>query len=44
MIVGTAIYIHKDLGPELLESVYETTLMKLLKKGVLTEFFLPLCS
>jgi len=35
IIVDTAIYLHKTLGPGLLESVYETILMKLLiKKGL----------
>jgi GxxExxY protein len=35
IIVDTAINLHKNLGPGLLESVYETILMKLLsKKGL----------
>ena len=35
IIVDTAIYLHKTLGPGLLESVYEAILMKLLmKKGL----------
>jgi GxxExxY protein len=35
IIVDTALYIHKHLGPGLLENVYETVLMKLLaKKGL----------
>ena len=35
LIVETAIYLHKILGPGLLESVYEVVLMKLLvKKGL----------
>jgi GxxExxY protein len=35
LIVDTAIYIHKNLGAGLLESVYETILLKLLaKKGL----------
>ena len=34
LVVDTAVYVHKNLGPGLLESVYETVLMKLLaKKG-----------
>jgi len=32
IIVDTAIYIHKKLGPGLLESVYEAVLLKLLTK------------
>jgi len=32
VIVDTAINLHKKLGPGLLESVYETVLMKLLSK------------
>ena len=33
-VVDTAIHLHKNLGPGLLESVYEAILMKLLaKKG-----------
>jgi GxxExxY protein len=35
IIVDTAIYMHKKLGPGLLESVYEAILMRLLsKKGL----------
>jgi len=35
LVVDTAVYLHKKLGPGLLESVYETVLMKLLvKKGL----------
>jgi len=35
IIVNTAVNLHKDLGPGLLESVYEAILMKLLtKKGL----------
>jgi GxxExxY protein len=35
IIVDTAFYLHKNLGPGLLESVYETILAKLLsKKGL----------
>ena len=35
IIIDTAIYIHKELGPGLLENVYETVLMRLLsKKGL----------
>jgi len=35
IIVDTAIYLHKALGPGLLENVYEAILMKLLmKKGL----------
>jgi len=35
IIVDTAVYIHKKLGPGLLESVYEVVLMKLLaNKGL----------
>jgi len=35
IIIDTAFYIHKELGPGLLESVYETILTKLLsKKGL----------
>jgi GxxExxY protein len=35
LIVDTSIYLHKSLGPGLLESVYETVLLKLLtKKGL----------
>ena len=32
IIVETAIYLHKNLGPGLLETVYEVILMKLLTK------------
>ena len=32
ILVDTAVYIHKNLGSGLLESVYETVLAKLLKK------------
>ena len=35
ILVDTAIYLHRKLGPGLLESVYETVLMKLLSnKGL----------
>ena len=35
IIVDTAVYLHKKLGPGLLESVYETVLLRLLsKKGL----------
>jgi len=35
VVVDTAVYLHKKLGPGLLESVYETVLMRLLaKKGL----------
>jgi GxxExxY protein len=35
LVVDTTVYIHKNLGPGLLESVYETILLKLLiKKGL----------
>jgi GxxExxY protein len=35
IVVDTAVYLHKKLGSGLLESVYETVLMKLLvKKGL----------
>ena len=35
IIVDTAIYLHKKLGPGLLETVYEVVLLKLLtKKGL----------
>ena len=35
LIIDTAVYLHKNLGPGLLESVYEVILMKLLtKKGL----------
>ncbi|MDR2923170.1 MAG: GxxExxY protein [Treponema sp.] len=35
MIIDSAVYLHKELGPGLLESVYEVILMKLLaKKGL----------
>ena len=35
LVVDTAVYIHKNLGPGLLESVYETVLAKLItKKGL----------
>ena len=35
IIVDTAVHLHKELGPGLLESVYEVVLMKLLaKKGL----------
>ena len=35
LVVDTAVYIHKNLGPGLLESVYETILAKLIaKKGL----------
>ena len=30
LVVDTAVYIHKNLGPGLLENVYETVLMRLL--------------
>jgi GxxExxY protein len=35
IVIDTALYLHKKLGPGLLESVYETILMKLLiNKGL----------
>jgi len=35
LIIDTAIYLHKNIGPGLLESVYETILARLLsKKGL----------
>ena len=35
LIVDSAVYLHKNLGPGLLESVYEVTLMKqLVKRGL----------
>ena len=35
IIVDTAVYLHKELGPGLLESVYEVILARLLsKKGL----------
>ena len=35
IIIDTAVYLHKKLGPGLFESVYETILMRLLtKKGL----------
>jgi GxxExxY protein len=35
LVVDSAVYLHKKLGPGLLESVYEVILMKLLaKKGI----------
>ena len=38
LIVDTAVYLHKNLGPGLLESVYEIVLMKLLaKKGLFVQ-------
>ena len=38
IIVDTAIYLHKNLGPGLLENVYETVLLRLLsKKGLLVQ-------
>ena len=36
ILIDTAFYIHKKLGPGLLESVYEVILMKLLTKKGLT--------
>lgn len=36
IIVDTAIYIHKNLGPGLLESVYETVLAQQLEKAGLS--------
>ena len=32
LVVDAAVYIHKNLGPGLLESVYEIVLMRLLAK------------
>ena len=38
IIVDTAVYLHKKLGPGLLETVYETILSRLLvKKGLYTQ-------
>jgi len=35
IIIDTAVYLHKELGPGLLENVYEVVLMKLLaEKGL----------
>jgi GxxExxY protein len=35
LVVDTAVYLHKNLGPGLLESVYETVLTRLMvKKGL----------
>ena len=35
LIVDTSLYLHKNLGPGLLESVYETILAKLIsRKGL----------
>ena len=35
IIINTAVYLHKNLGPGLLENVYEVVLMRLLtKKGL----------
>jgi GxxExxY protein len=45
IVVDTAVYLHKKLGPGLLESVYETVLMKsLAKKGlhVLQQVSIPI--
>jgi GxxExxY protein len=37
-IIGTALQIHRDLGPGLLESVYHKTLQrKLIKRGLFVE-------
>ena len=36
ILVDSAIYLHKNLGPGLLESVYETVLTKLLTKNRLS--------
>jgi GxxExxY protein len=36
IVVDTALYLHKKLGPGLLESVYESILMKLIKNKGLT--------
>ena len=42
IIVDTAVNLHKKLGPGLLESVYETVLMKLLsKKGLSVQRQVP---
>jgi len=38
IVVDTAVYLHKKLGPGLLETVYETILLRLLtKKGLYTQ-------
>ena len=38
IIVDTAVHLHKSMGPGLLESVYETILMRLLsKKGLFVQ-------
>jgi GxxExxY protein len=43
IIVDTAVYLHKKLGPGLLESVYETILMKLLvRKGLHVQRQVPI--
>ena len=44
-VVDTAVYVHKKLGPGLLESVYETVLTRLLSKkglGVQRQVFIPI--
>jgi len=43
IVIDTAISIHRDLGPGLLESVYETILKKQLeKKGLKVESQIPI--
>ena len=43
IIVNTAIYLHRKLGPGLLENVYEIILMKLLsKKGLYVQRQVPI--
>ena len=42
-IINTAIYLHKNLGPGLLESVYEAILARLLsKKGLYVQRQVPI--
>ena len=43
ILIDTAMYIHKKLGPGLLENVYEVILMKLLtKKGLAVQRQVPI--
>jgi iron complex transport system substrate-binding protein len=43
IVVDTAVYLHKNLGPGLLESVYEAILMKLIaKKGLCVQRQVPI--
>ena len=42
IVVDTAVYLHKNIGPGLLESVYEAILMKLIaKKGLSVQRQVP---